>query len=239
MKSVLDAEQLIQLQIELEYGLDTEGKLVPVPGSTERARFIAYRHAGGERLFFGHDLPAADVRRISSLPPEAPFEDEEAVRSVLAAHRPVSAVFHGESCAFEALPSPKAGPATRLDSSHLPFFEASDIAPLTLNGYFIRLCIPGRAPPPDRPVFGVIEGGKVVSLCESARENALAAECWVRTLPRYARRGFATAAVRGWAAAVMAAGKTPFYSYAAGNPASKALARHLGLEPFAQVAGYD
>jgi hypothetical protein len=46
---------LINVQIRLEYVLDTEG-LVPFPDSSEQALYIVYRHAGGTLSFFNQKL---------------------------------------------------------------------------------------------------------------------------------------------------------------------------------------
>ena len=42
-----------------------------------------------------------------------------------------------------------------------------------------------RIEPVRNAVFAVIADGRIVSTCESSRENDTAAEAWVRTLPEY------------------------------------------------------
>jgi hypothetical protein len=69
----LNSVQLIQQQIQLEYRLNSDGFLVPFPGSTEQARFIIYRHTDGYVTYFRHDLPRSIREALATLPPEHAF----------------------------------------------------------------------------------------------------------------------------------------------------------------------
>ena len=57
----------------------------------------------------------------------------------------------------------------------------------------------------------------------------------VHTVPEFRRRGYALAAVAGWAQAVRACGATPFYSTSWDNLASQRVAQRLG----GQLVGAD
>ena len=92
--------------------------------------------------------------------------------------------------------------------------------------------------PRERPVAGAFAGDQRLSICESSRENAEAAEAWVQTLADHRRQGLGRKAVAGWAAAIRAAGKVPLYSYSEDNRASAALLRSLGGREFARVVAY-
>ena len=78
--------------------------------------------------------------------------------------------------------------------------------------------------------FGILgPNGQAVSFAWSVRENERAAECAVETLEPFRRRGLASEVVGAWMNACLVSGKVPFYSHAASNDASRALAVHLGL----------
>jgi GNAT acetyltransferase-like protein len=72
--------------------------------------------------------------------------------------------------------------------------------------------------------------GHPVSRAWSARQSDRADECAVETIEAFRRQGLASEVVAAWMNAGLAAGKVPFYSHAASNDASRALAVHLGLE---------
>ena len=80
-----------------------------------------------------------------------------------------------------------------------------------------------------RPYVAAIEDARAVSTCQSVRLSSKAHEAGVDTLEAYRRRGFATAAVTGWALAVRALNLIPLYSTSWDNVASQSVARRLDL----------
>jgi predicted GNAT family acetyltransferase len=88
------------------------------------------------------------------------------------------------------------------------------------------------------PVFAIVEDGRIVSSCLSARENDSAGEAWVRTLPAHRRRGYAREVTAAWGADLARQGKIAFYSHRVDNPASAAVARSLGLDAFTHDIGF-
>jgi hypothetical protein len=68
----MDPRHLIRMQIELEYQLDSVGRLVPFTGSEEQARFILYCHVQGYERFFRFDLPERQYTRLMELEPGKP-----------------------------------------------------------------------------------------------------------------------------------------------------------------------
>ena len=81
--------------------------------------------------------------------------------------------------------------------------------------------------------------GEVVAVCHSARSTPMAAEAGVETAQEYRGRGFAGAAVLGWAAAVQAEGRLPVYSTRWVNQASRSVARKLGLIMFGEDVAFE
>ena len=93
--------------------------------------------------------------------------------------------------------------------------------------------------PGAQTAWGLKSRGKVVASCVSVRENDEVAESWVWVEPSFRRRGLGKVVTQAWARDLLSRGKTPFYSYADYNTASRNLAKSLGLKPFAQVMGFD
>jgi RimJ/RimL family protein N-acetyltransferase len=76
--------------------------------------------------------------------------------------------------------------------------------------------------------------GMLASVCHSARSTPGAAEAGVETVDEYRGRGFGSAAVIAWAAAVRRGGRVPLYSTSWVNTPSRALAMRLGLVAYAE-----
>ena len=223
--------QLVALQVALEYRVTGPGLIKHLPGSTERATVGVYRRKDGHDIFVNSRLPEEIRIRVLALDPELAFTRPEEVASAIGPGRLSRLTFSGEACAFSHLPSRSSFLKAKIvRAEHLVQIqkEQPELA-LSLRASVCR----------GNVAAGVFECGRLVSVCESIRENGAAAEAWVRTLPKRRRTGYAMQAVSSWAVAVMEAGKVPFYSYELGNAASKALARKLGLEPFAQLRVFE
>ncbi len=103
-----------------------------------------------------------------------------------------------------------------------------------------RTCLfPDSLTPADYPeavrfsaehrAFGVLVEGQLASTCESAAENARAAEAWVYTLAAFRRRGYARQVTAAWGQRVQQDGKVAFYTFEWRNIGARALAQSLGL----------
>ena len=90
-----------------------------------------------------------------------------------------------------------------------------------------------REVPYRTPIAAVVEEGRTVSVCFSSRRSDIAAECGVETAEEYRGRGLAARVTAAWALAVRASGRVPLYSTSWSNAASLAVARKLGLVPYA------
>lgn len=233
MKKFVD---LVRLQIGLEYRLDESGLLIPYPGSTEQAWFVCYQGDSRTLRFYRRDLPEDLRERLAALPDEAPFDDRAAVEKILG-ERLGEKRWTGSTAAIP--PGGRTGhssDARLLGRQDLEIAGGPDVAVSADNLAARERREDGAIG--ERPVAAVFVEGRLVSVCESARENDIAAEAWVRTLPEFRRKGHARQAVAIWAGAARDSGKVPFYSHSADNTASRALLRSLGGHDFARVVAY-
>lgn len=229
-------EELVNVQIRLEYRVDGAGMLVPFPDSSEQAWFIGYASSSETIRFYRHDLPPEVHDRLEDLDDRAPFEEPFLIAEILG-ERVREEVFMGSVGTIPA--GGLAGGATGvrlLGELDGPVADASGLKLMAAN--LAALAGRGSGGGGDRPVVGAFVGDRLVSICESSRENDAAAEAWVRTSPGYRRAGFGRSVAAGWADAVRERGKVPLYSYRADNRASAALLRSLGGREIALVAAY-
>jgi hypothetical protein len=127
MSTHVNSARLIQLQVELEYRRDTDGLLVPFPGSTEQARFAVYRYTGGNVRYFRHDLLPDVRRRLGALSPDQAYEACELVARVLGGDVACDGPF--VSCVFAAMPDRCEFADVRLqDSCHVVLAGGEPVA---------------------------------------------------------------------------------------------------------------
>jgi predicted GNAT family acetyltransferase len=93
----------------------------------------------------------------------------------------------------------------------------------------VREALPGAF-----PLCVALEAGAVVAVCHSSRSTRTAAAAGVETAEAHRSRGLGTAVVAGWARAVRAEGREPFYGTSWANLASRGIARRLGLIQFGE-----
>ena len=87
---------------------------------------------------------------------------------------------------------------------------------------------------PERlPIVAVVEDGYAVSVSFCARRSAVAAEAGIETAAAFRGRGFGPRVTAAWALAIRASGRVPLYSTSWSSEASLAVARKLGLVPYA------
>ena len=223
--------ELMRIEVDTLFVSDDDGRL----------RFINEPYGSGDdpapSLFvgttrlgsvvrFGSDLPNDLCQRIDNLIGDRPHVGDfnqmpsylDAVMDLIGPHLKTGRMWTGPAYRF-----PKSIKATdlgvRVDSknSHLLEVEFADYIPdLARIG----------------PVSVVVENGKAVSICHSARLSADAEEAGVNTIPSCEGRGYATAAVACWARIVMEGGRIPLYSTSWDNLASQRVAQKLGLRMY-------
>ena len=217
--------ELLNRQIDTLFRHDSAGRLrcVNEPAEPEAPRFFLGRTTAGNVWRFRHDLPAEVVGALEALArlepvPHALEPDVThfaALREVLENHQPVRRIWSGPAYRFPETLGP-ASATVRVTDSSAEVLE-SGFPELRAN---LSAC---------EPCVAALQDGQAVSVCCSARTSAGAAEAGLETLEKYRGRGYAAAVVSGWAAAVRELGKTPLYSTAWGNEASKGVARRLDL----------
>ena len=83
------------------------------------------------------------------------------------------------------------------------------------------------------PIVALVDGGFAVSACHSARRSDRAAEAGLETAAKFRGRGLGPRVAAAWALAIRASGRVPLYSTSWSNDVSLAVARKLGLAPYA------
>ena len=222
----MDSMELIRLHLALECkGIDARGQLVRIPCADPDTLHRVYlaRHDQGDTFFFRADLPEGIRRKLLRFSAADFFEAPDRIRAVLEEDGPCEEIHLGKSYIFPESLHPSQFPdALRL----------AEVDPALVRQYDPEMDVSRKE------VFGVLVDGKIVSTCESSREDERAGEAWVRTLAGYRRRGYARQATAAWGHWLISHGKTPFYSHRWENFASQALAQSLGLIQYLADAGY-
>ena len=120
-------EQLVHLQIELEYQLSSQGRLVPFPGSSEQSRFIVYEVSNGYCRFLREDLPDAICARLEAIPGEEAIRGSDEARAVLSAHAACGPVWIGKSYFFSAPPETEAFQEVTRESDKFVIIESGKV----------------------------------------------------------------------------------------------------------------
>jgi RimJ/RimL family protein N-acetyltransferase len=217
--------EFMALQVETLYRLDHSQRLLSVnePSNPPAPRLFLGRTLGGHLWRFRYDLPAdlvCELERLCRAEPvsaglPAPLALYQAMRAALRAHGEIRDEWRGPAYRF---PDQIARP------QHVLLVDEQN-AQLLRPGFARLVADLGTS----WPCIAVVEQGMVVSVCFSSRISERAAEAGVQTLPRFRRRGYAAAAVAGWAAEVRRRGRIPLYSTSWANTASQGVARKLGL----------
>ena len=251
------APSLLDIYLALSHIGPATGALAPLAGEApeETPRLhIAHTAAGEWRVFMRADLPAEVRARLAALPPRILFADASRVADALGERADLDElnIWQGRTLLFPAdLDAFVAQLAARDDLARLApdlVNAANDAdgwygAPTPSRAHRRTAIAPAHEAPPTHEVFpreqfAALADGLVVATCQSARESALAAEAWVRTLPAARGQGHATRVTALWAFDALRRGKTPFYSHHRANLASAGVARALQLIPFLEDVGY-
>ena len=233
----LPLAQLMEVHIHTLYCSDSEGRLRAVNeiGKPPAPLFYLGRTLQGNFWRVRHDLPAALVEELEKLLRAEPVATNLAVppQNYMA----IKHVLH------ELVPLPQQceyrGPAYWIPpdatkASHLlPNVQLIDKTQVALVQHDFPWLPPLLLASDEEdelgPVVAAVEDGRAVALCHCARRPGVATEAGVETVAAFRGKGFATATVALWAAAVRQRGCLPMYSTAWKNLASQAIARKLQM----------
>lgn len=216
---------LIDLQARTLFRHDAAGRLTAInePGSQPAPRLFLGRTPNGNLWRYRYDLPAELIEKLETTLSgetitsdlDVPPMSLQCLLDVLGKHTTVERVWQGPAW---YVPESVAVP--------------SDTEPVVLSDLELLSATFGGAIESwidSAPCLAIMEDGRPVSACFSARTSAAASEAGVETLPAYRRRGYASAVTAAWARHVRALGRIPLYSTSWDNLASQQVARRLGL----------
>lgn len=217
--------ELIEQQVETLFLQDEAKRLLAVnePDKPEAPRFFLGRTKQGNLYRFRRDQPRPLIKHLEALVISEPVPQslrEEPVQltafaDVLREYRAIRQVWTGPAYTFSGEVRWPSGVVSITDTN----------ADLLGKGFAdLKAGLTTR-----QPCVAVVRENRVVSVCCSARTSPRAAEAGLETLEAFRGRGYAAAAVAGWAAAVRKDGRTPLYSTSWDNLASQGVAKKLGL----------
>lgn len=221
--------ETLTLQLQTLFVQNAAGRLryVNEPEKPEAPRFFLGRTRQGNLCRFRDDLPDTLVASLTTLARSEPVvQDVEtpplhmaAYQDVLGEHGAVQQVWAGPAYHFPQTVRPPNGVVSITETN-------ADL----LEGDFawLRAVLTAK-----QPCVAVVVAGRVVSVCHSSRTSPQGAEAGLETLAACRGRGYAAAAVQGWAAAVRERGRIPLYSTSWHNTASQRVAAKLGLRLYA------
>ncbi|MEZ4615428.1 MAG: GNAT family N-acetyltransferase [Caldilineaceae bacterium] len=223
----LSAPALMTLHGETLFRHDENGRLSAInePGFPDPPRFWMGRTLQGNQWRLHHALPAETVAAVTALCQAEPVtqdlrqppQNTAAIKAALGHHAPIHSDYRG--------------PAYWVPEDAGTSQQATMIT--TANAELLRRHFADLLEPDAYhtigPVAAVVVDGHAVSVCFCSRIPGRATEAGVNTHPDYRGRGYATAAVAGWAAALYQQNCLPLYSTSWDNLASQAVARKLGM----------
>lgn len=184
-------------------------------------RFVLVRTGDGVQWRVRQDVPDDVAERLAAIVLEEPVMTDPD-------RPPVRAVAYGD--VLGTVDRTGGGPfytfprAIGPDASVVEITEATaDLVPPELGGR------DGIAHGTELPCFGVIVGGRAVSVCRTARLVEDAAQAGVNTMEDYRGRGYAKRAVLVWGRAIRKMRREPIYSTSYENFASRRVAKGAGL----------
>jgi hypothetical protein len=227
--AVYNENDLIQLQAQTLFVQSQHGRLVQVNEAEPEEpapRFYLSVGRASYRWWVRHDVPTELINELDrvlkqlALPAElhdlAPHM--QPCINLLEQQASIAHIFSGP--AYYLPPGDFTSQAIRITAANASLLETH--FPYTRQHLSER-----------DPVSVIVMEGRAVAACYAARQITQAAEAGVDTLESYRGRGYAVETAKGWAGAVYAAGKIPFYSTSWDNQASQAVARKLNAVHYA------
>lgn len=218
------------LQLETLYVADARGRLVATrePNPSQPPALVIVRGDSECPWALRADIPERVALELNQLASQEP-PSSEWDRPLLHAHR-YEGLLGGRIRSGSAFTFPQG--LEELGDTFV--VESEDELSHHFSGWVAGEIAAGRG-----PVLAVREGGHAVSICFCARRSARAAEAGVETAAAFRGRGYAPRVAAAWARRVSEEGLIPIYSTDWSNGASLAVARKLGLAPFATDFSLD
>ena len=220
---------LMQIHVSALYRHDERNRLLavnepgdPRPDDPPPPRLYLGRTRAGNLWRIRHDLAESSVVELEAVLSAEPIADDlsqpprclPALQATLARDAPLSGTWSGPAWRFPI---------------EIPISEHVVIPVAPGNEDLVRPVLGADDLPWRQPCLAIVVGGRLASLCFSARNTPIAAEAGVETGQEFRGRGYAPAVVAAWARAVRDEGRIPLYSTSWDNLASRSVARKLGL----------
>ena len=220
------ALELAELSINLGYVRDASGRLIETaatdPRDVTRPAFHLVRTAEGNRWSTAAHLSDADRSSLEAALVAEPVVPLEALEATPPRLEGWGELYRGPAFRFRERIAP---PALEVRLANV-----SSVLRTVPQLDWVREALPAALP----LCVALDSHGTVVAVCPSSRSTQTLAAAGVETDEAHRGRGLATAVVAGWAAAVRAEGREPFYGTTWTNLASRAVARRLGLVLFGE-----
>lgn len=222
------ARELMELHVEAMFTHDQNMRLrtinEPWPGEDPAPRFFLGRSIEGKAICrFRYDVPEMLARQLEEL-----CADEPIIRDIQTKPK------HFEAY-MKLLQSERftMGPCYLIPDETVPTMQVVSITrenmqELLRDGFESVISEIDYA----QPCIALVHEGQAVSICRSVRITSRAHEAGLETLKMFRGKGYAAAAVAGWALAVREMEGVPLYSTSWDNLASQSVARKLALSWF-------
>lgn len=217
---------LMALHINTLFHSDAAGRLRSVNelGDPPAPRFYLGRTLRGNLWRFRYDLPVPLVAELDALCQAEPIATDfatppqqyAAIKALLQTHAPIQEEYRGPGW-WVPEGNQSAVNVVLIDKSNAYLVETTFPWVLREEAYDVG------------PVTATLDQGRGVTICFCSRIPGQATEAGLETLAEFRGKGYATAAVIAWAAAVRKRGCLPLYSTSWDNLASQAIARKLGM----------
>jgi len=222
-------EPLMRIHTATLFNCDADGRIVslrrPWSRSGNPPRLFMGRGPDGNVWLFRDDIPDDLARKLDELCRSEPLAKDlmrppivaSAIRAALEGYVRVTREYRGPAYLIPE--------GTRAPSDAVLITKEKR---RVLEAGFPEMLPPLAADVDIGPVTAAVVNGSAVSICYCARLSPLAAEAGVETLDAMRGRGYATAAVAAWAAALRRRGLLPLYSTSWENVASQRVAEKVG-----------
>ncbi|WP_409295554.1 GNAT family N-acetyltransferase [Peribacillus sp. SCS-26] len=213
--------KLMEIQADVLFKHDSSSRLTAVneEGGGEAPFLFLGQTKEGRILRFNASVPEPVCREIKDIVQSYPMNSALAkIIGAVSENNSVSNLWMGPAYTF---------PESFQKSSHAVVITEENQEILRQD--FPHLIEEFR---PRQPIFAMVEEGRAVSVCFSARNSDLAAEAGVETLPGYQGKGYAVNCAGAWGMEIRKEKRIPLYSTSWDNLPSQKIAAKLRLHQY-------